>query len=116
MPDIITQIYDRGSNGEYRVCRRKGENFSVFAKDELDAYTKGLQYMKEEEDAMRTFSLCATAVILCLLATITFACEARGDRYAANMKTCLAAGKNYVSEGEGYSCREAAAVPRAKEE
>lgn len=113
MPDIITEIYHSGSNGEYRVRRGRGDTFSVYAKDELDAYTKGLAYMEKEEREVRTLTICITLGVLSFLSAITFACEQGREHYTANMKHCVASGKSYVSENTGYSCREATAVPRA---
>jgi hypothetical protein len=114
MPDVITEVYDRGNNGEYRIRREKGDAFSVYAKDELDAYTKGLAYIEKEEKEMRSITICVTIALLFFLSIITFACERRRDQYDTNMRTCIAAGKNYVSEDNDYSCRDAAAVPKAK--
>lgn len=115
MPDVITEIYDCKSNGEYHIRRENGRRFSVYAKDELDAYTKGLAYIEKEEKEMRTLSICITVGMMFVLSSITFSCERRRDQYDANMRACIAAGKSYVSEDNDYSCREAAAVPRAKE-
>lgn len=115
MVDIITEVYDRGNNGEYRVRRRHGDSFSVYAKDELEAYTRALAYIEKEEKEMRVLTICITIGVLFLLSIITFACEQRRDQYDANMRACVAAGKNYVSEDNDYSCREAAAVPKEKE-
>ena len=115
MPDIITEVHDRGCGGEYRIRRNRGQSFSVYAKDELDAYNKGMAFLKEEEKEMRVITMCVTMVILFLLSSITFACESKGERYTNNMKHCIAKGKNYVSEYEGYSCREAAATPPVQE-
>jgi hypothetical protein len=113
MPDIITEVYDRGTNGEYRVRRERGDTFSVYAKDELDAYTKGLAYMEKEEKEVRTLTICITLGVLSFLSAITFACEREREDYTVNMKHCVASGKSYVSENTGYSCREATAVPKA---
>ena len=114
MEDIICEIYERG-NGEYRVRTEKEGNFSVYAKDELDAYTKGIAYIERKEKEMRVFYVCVTVCILFLFSTITFACEQRSGRYTANMKHCISAGKSYVSEYDGYSCRDPAAAPYAKD-
>ena len=115
MADTITEIYDRGANGEYRIRRENKSAFSVYAKDELDAYTKALAYIEKEEKEMRTYTVCGTIVVLFLVSSVVFSCEQRRDQYDANMRACVAVGKNYVSEDNDYSCREAAAVPLAKE-
>jgi hypothetical protein len=112
MPQIISEIYSAGSNGEYRVRRDTGRTLTVYAKDELDAYTKGLAYIKEEEKEMRTLTICITLGVLFFLSAITVACEQKREHYAANMKHCVAAGKSYVSEDASYSCRDADAVPK----
>lgn len=116
MADIISEIYARSTPGEFRVRMEHGPSFSVYAKDELDAYTKALAYIEQKEKEMRTISICVTIVVLFVLCLGTFACERNDIRHDAAMARCVAAGKSFVSEDQGYSCREAAAVPRAKQD
>ena len=118
MPTIIEMVEARhgvpGTPGEYRVSRNAGVNIYVYAKDELDAYTKALAIIEKEEKNMRTFAICATIAFLALVSGLVYGCESRDARYSADMKACVAAGKNYVSEDEGYSCRDASVVPKQK--
>jgi hypothetical protein len=78
----------------------------VFAKDELEAFTEFQKIYKKGEERMRTFLLCLTVVILALLTSMTYSCVDSRARYQANMATCVGAGKSYVSEESGYSCRD----------
>lgn len=55
---------------------------------------------------MRTFFVCLTALSLALLSSLTYSCVDSRARYQANMATCVGAGKSYVSEENGYSCRD----------
>lgn len=118
MPVIIENVEPRhgrpGQPGEYRVSRNHGSNIYVYAKDEVDAFTKALSIIEKEKKEMRTITVCTTIGFLVLLSAMIHGCESRQASYASNMKQCLAAGKNYVSEAEGYSCRDAAAVPKPK--
>jgi hypothetical protein len=78
----------------------------VFAKDELEAFTEFQKIHKKGEERMRTFFLCLTVVILTILTSMTYSCVDIRARYQANMATCVGAGKSYVSEKSGYSCRD----------
>ena len=78
----------------------------VFAKDELEAFTEFQKIYKEGEKKMRTFLLCVTTVILALLSSLTYSCTASDATITAQMRECLKAGKSYVRESSGYSCRD----------
>ena len=118
MPNTIIEIYSRNTRGvgEYAVRVENGSSFTVYAKDELDAYTKALAYIKEKEKEMRVVAICFTLGVLFSLSLITFACEQEGNRYTANLKHCVAAGKNYVRENNNYSCRDANANPKGRKD
>jgi hypothetical protein len=106
---------DHAGGTEYRVWYEAPATFAhlkVFAKDELDAYTKALAEFETREKRMRTIYICITMVILALVAALTFAGQAGRAEYRTNMAHCVKAGKSYVSEGNGYSCRSAAAAPK----
>jgi len=120
MPETIEDVEARHGNpgqpGRYRVACSSGNDLYIYAKDELDAYTKALAIIKEEEKQMRTLTVCVTVALLVLLSAITYACESRREDYALNMKQCVAVGKSFVSEDGGYSCRDPNAVPKPEGE
>jgi len=81
-------------------------NKEVYAKDELEAYTRFHEIYEEGAKKMRVVFLCITVVLLAVLSSITYSCTDSRSRYMDNMATCVKAGKSYISEGGGYSCRD----------
>ncbi len=82
------------------------EMFLVGAKDELDAYVQGQQALEKKKANMKTAIICATLALVALLTSAVAGCKISSDEYAANMGTCVKAGKSYVAESGGYSCRD----------
>lgn len=82
------------------------ERLRVGAKDELDAYVKGQQELDKRKASMKTAIICATLSLVALLISALGGCKISSDEYAANMGTCVKAGKSYVAESGGYSCRD----------
>ena len=101
---------ERGNSNAFVVyyVNMFGEDsqMEVFAKDELEAFTEFQRVYKGGKEKMRTFLICCTVVILTLLSSVTYSCVDSRARYQANMATCVGAGKSYVSEKNGYSCRD----------
>lgn len=82
------------------------EMFRVAAKDELDAYVQGQQELDKKKANMKTTIICATLSLVALLTSALGGCKISSDEYAANMEVCVKAGKSYVAESGGYSCRD----------
>jgi uncharacterized protein (UPF0303 family) len=99
---------DRGNTYEVNYYNYEGnrEAFSVVAKDELDAFNLGQQAVNKKRANMKTFIICVTLAFVSLLTSAVAGCKISDDTYAANMATCLKAGKSYVKENSGYSCRD----------
>lgn len=66
--------------------------FHIHATDELDAFKRGTQVLKEREMNERITIVSITISVLVLLATLTYACTTPSFR-----ETCVAAGKRYVN-------------------
>lgn len=101
---------DRGTGSTYDVYYYDfggdRERFRVVAKDELDAYVKGQQELDKRKASMKTVIICATLSLVALLISALGGCKISSDEYAANMEVCVKAGKSYVAESGGYSCRD----------
>lgn len=82
------------------------QTFCVPAKDELDAYVKGQQAVNKKKANMKTAIICATLSLVALLTSALGGCKISSDKYATNMGVCVKAGKSYVAESGGYSCRD----------
>lgn len=65
--------------------------FTVHATDELDAFKRGTQVLKEREMNERITIVSITISVLALLATLTYACTTPSFR-----ETCTTQGKTYV--------------------
>ena len=99
---------DRGNTytvSYYDFAKERGR-FTVMAKDELDAYAQGQKAVDKKKANMKTFIICGTLTIVALLTSALGGCKLNKDEYSANMATCVKAGKSYVSEEGGYSCRD----------
>jgi hypothetical protein len=81
-------------------------SFTVHAKDDLDAYVQGQQAVNKKKASMKTFIICVTIVVVAILTSSVAGCQITGSEYSTNMATCLKAGKSYVKENDGYSCRD----------
>jgi hypothetical protein len=109
LPYTVYQVEkDRGNTYDVFYYDYEGgrEKFSVIAKDELDAYTQGQQALEKKKARMKTLIICATLSLVAILTSAVGGCAVQRHYYSATMTTCVAAGKSYVSEDGGYSCRD----------
>lgn len=90
----------------YRDFGGDSQMFRVVAKDELDAYAQGQKAVNKKKANMKTTIICATLSLVALLTSALGGCKISSDEYAANMEVCVKAGKSYVAESGGYSCRD----------
>ena len=99
---------DRGNTYDVSYYNFQDERcrFSVVATDELDAFAKGQQAVNKKKANMKTAIICATLSLVALLTSALGGCKISSDEYATNMGTCVKAGKSYVAESGGYSCRD----------
>lgn len=100
--------HQRGNTYEvyYRDFSDDTTMFTVNAKDDLDAYVQGQQAVDKRKANMKTFIICVTIVVVAILTSSVAGCKITGSEYSTNMATCLKAGKSYVKENDGYSCRD----------
>lgn len=100
----ITEVRCR-SSGNYQVHYAGDIGatgwLEVAAKDELEAYQKATAVLKDRSMTARVVTVCATLLLLCAFSLIGYGCSQREK----NLETCLKAGKSYVSEQQGYSCK-----------
>lgn len=92
----VTDIYQRGGNNdtEYtvRYAGALGDGrFSVYATDELNAFKRATEILKEREVNERIFIIAATISLLGLFSLTAYACTTPSFR-----ETCIAAGKAYI--------------------
>lgn len=99
---------DRGNTYDVSYYDFQDERcrFSVVATDELDAFAKGQQAVNKKKANMKTAIICATLSLVALLTSALGGCKISSDEYATNMGVCVKAGKSYVAESGGYSCRD----------
>ena len=109
LPYTVYQV-EKGRGNTYEVFyygyEGGRERFSVIAKDELDAYTQGQQELEKKKANMKTTIICGTLAIVAMLTSAVGGCAVQRHYSSSNMTTCVAAGKSYVSEDGGYSCRD----------
>jgi len=91
---------------EYYNAVGDPESFRISAKDELDAFTQAKAKVENGVRDMRTFILCATTAFVALVSSITYSCSDSRAQSSVDMRECAKAGKSYVSEDGGYSCRD----------
>lgn len=106
----IRSIEASRSGKEFRVyyVNNWGDNAhkEIYAKDELEAYTRFNEIYKEGAKRMRVVVVSGTIIIITLLSSLTYSCTDSRSRYERNMRECVKSGKNYISEGDSYSCRD----------
>lgn len=99
---------DRHNSYEVRYSALDGstDRLVLYATDELGAYTEALKILGRKKANMKTFIMCATLMSVFILTSVVYSCDSSRANYATNMNNCVIAGKSYVSEDGGYSCRD----------
>lgn len=108
MAYVISEIEKRPNN-RFRVgyISSWGEDCHVvYAKDELEAFTKTTVILDKKEKAMRVLIVCATIAFAILVTSLTYSCQGNKVRYDRNMRDCVSKGKSFISEDGDYSCRD----------
>lgn len=106
---MITKIQPQSSGSylvDYTNIDGQMRRAEVYAKDELEAYTLVQERLEKGKKNMKVAIICGTLITLTFLVSTTYGCAARDESRAAEMSMCVKAGKSYVSEAEGYSCRD----------
>lgn len=91
---------------EYTNFDGVGTTMEIHAKDELDAFKQVQERLEKGKKTMKVAIICGTLVIVALLTSLTYVCEIKANQRKNEMEMCVKAGKSYVSEAEGYSCRD----------
>jgi hypothetical protein len=104
----VVEVDESGKNKfrSYWESSHNSGSIRVYAKDELDAYTKATVELEERDKTVKYAFMSMALVIIVLILAITYATRTSRIEYAQNMNTCVTVGKNYVSENDGYSCRD----------
>lgn len=97
----ITKRSGRTYRVEYTDSFGEQSNFEVSASDELEAFATAKKLLEKKSMTARILMLCMTATVLALFGLIGFGCS-QENRF---MDSCLKAGKSYVSENNGHSCK-----------
>jgi hypothetical protein len=109
LPYTVYEVtHRRGNTFEVNYYNYEGnrEAFTINAKDDLDAYVQGQQAVNKKKAKMKILIICATIVVVAILTSSVAGCQITSSKYSTNMATCLKAGKSYVKENDGYSCRD----------
>ena len=99
---------DRGNSYEIKYYDTDGSRATItlYATDELGAYTEALKILEKKKKNMKTLIVCATITIVAMLTSAVGGCVVDRNHSSATMGACLKTGKSFVAEGNGYSCRD----------
>lgn len=99
---------ERGNSYEIRYTDLDGSRASMtlYATDELGAYTEARKILEGKKKNMKTLTVCATIIIVAMLTSAVGGCVVDRNYSSTTMEACLKTGKSFVAEGNGYSCRD----------